>query len=215
LNSADSWNGGLNELYEALVNDRLYAKPMNMVLFEGNHDVPRLYSALGEDLDLWKMAVAYVLTMRGIPQFYYGTELLMTSPTERDDGATRQDFPGGWAGDAVDPISGSGLSDRQREAQAFMRTLMRWRRGQPVVHHGKLMHYAPDRGTYAWFRYDAREQVMVVINKAREPVTLDTRRFHERLAPGAAGTDVLTGRTHDLARELTVPARGVMVLQVK
>ncbi|WP_395702086.1 glycoside hydrolase family 13 protein [Aquabacterium sp.] len=214
LAAEDSWNGGLNELYEALVNDKLYPDPANLVLFEGNHDVPRLYSALGQDLSLYKMAIAYLLTMPRIPQLYYGTELLMTSPPQRDDGATRADFPGGWPGDRVNPISGEGLLPAQREAQAFLRTLMTWRKTQDVIHHGRLMHYAPENGTYAWFRYDDRHTVMVVLNKQRQPVTLDTRRFHERLKPDAKAREVLSGERFDLARSLTVPARGVLVLQV-
>jgi glycosidase len=106
----ESRTTGFNELYAALVNDQLYPEPLQMVLFEGNHDVPRLFSVLHEDLALYKMAIAYVLTMRGIPQLYYGTELLMKSPTQRDDGATRRDFPGGWAGDKVNGFSGAGLT---------------------------------------------------------------------------------------------------------
>ncbi|MBI5258426.1 MAG: glycoside hydrolase family 13 protein [Burkholderiales bacterium] len=215
LLSEEAWNGGFTELYEALVNDTLYTEPMNMVLFEGNHDVPRLHSALGGDLALTKMALAYVLTMRGIPQLYYGTELLMTSPTQRDDGATRQDFPGGWPGDAVNAVTGAGLTPEQREAQDFVRRLMNWRKHQRVIHHGRLTHYAPENGTYVYFRHDGPQQVMVAFNKRREAVTLDTRRFHERLAPDAQGTEVLSGRRLDLSRTLELPPRSVLVIELR
>jgi glycosidase len=219
LASDESWNGGFNELYEGLINDKLYPEPMNMVLFEGNHDVPRLYSALGEDPALWRMAIAYVLTMRGIPQLYYGTELLMTSPTQRDDGATRQDFPGGWAGDAVNARTGAGLSPAQREAQDFVRRLMTWRKTATVIHHGRLTHYAPDEGTYVYFRHAGDKRVMVAFNKAQAERTLSTDRFADVLAPegrgrATGGTDVISGRRVDLARTLVLPARSVMVVEV-
>lgn len=215
LAAADTWNGGLTELYEALINDKLYADPLNMVLFEGNHDVPRLHGALGEDLALTKMAIAYVLTMRGIPQFYYGTELLMTSPRERDDGATRQDFPGGWSGDAANARTGAGLSPAQREAQAFLRRLATWRKTQSALHRGRLMHYAPERGTYVYFRYDRAQQVMVAFNKSADAVELDTRRFAERLTPQSTGTDIITGEPLALGRSLMLPARSVRVIEVR
>lgn len=213
----EGYQSGLNTLYETMVNDLLYPEPANLVLFEGNHDVPRLYSILDEDLALWRMALAYVLTMPRTPQLYYGTELLMTSPKQRDDGAVRQDFPGGWPGDTVNAFTGAGLSDRQREAQAFVKKLLNWRKTQPVVHHGRMRHFAPEDGTYVWFRHDAkgsRDRVMVVLNKAKEPRTLDAARFAEVLPAGASGTDVITGEKVDLSGRFTVPARTVRVLQV-
>jgi glycosidase len=206
---------GFNELYAALANDRLYPDPMRMVVFEGNHDVPRLFSVLHEDLALWKMAIVYVLTTRGVPQLYYGTDVLMTSPTQRDDGATRRDYPGGWAGDKVNGFTGEGLTAQQREAQAFLRKLLNWRRGASEIHHGRLMHYAPERGTYTYFRYDERRKLMVAMNKSREAVTLPTARFHEMLAGITSARDVLSGHTVDLHESLTVPARGVLLLELK
>lgn len=215
LVAPDSLHSGLADLYEALVNDTLYPDPNNMVLFEGNHDVARLYSALNHDFDLYKMALAYILTMRGIPQFYYGTEILMTSPLQRDDGAFRKDFAGGWAGDTVNAFTGAGLSDRQKEAQAYLKKLLNWRKSQSVVHKGKLRHFAPQDGTYVYFRYSEAAKVMVVLNKNSTASTLALARFAEMLAPGAQGTDVISGQRFELSQSLTIPARGVLVLEVK
>ncbi len=214
LVEGDSLHSGLTDLYEALVNDTLYPEPANMVLFEGNHDVPRLYSVLGEDLALWKMAIAYVLTMPRTPQLYYGTEVLMTSPTHRDDGATRQDFPGGWAGDPVNAFTGQGLSPKQREAQAFLRTLLQWRKSQPVLHHGRLTHFWPQHGTYAWVRHDARDAVLVVMNKSTEEARLPMQRFREAVGDRTRGHDVVTGEPLELSSTVTVPARSVRVVQL-
>jgi hypothetical protein len=139
----------------------------------------------------------------------------MTSPRTRDDGATRRDFPGGWPGDAVNAFTGQGLTPAQREAQAFVRRLLTWRRSQPAVHFGRLHHYTPDRGTYTWFRHAGAAKVMVVLNKNSEAVELETRRFSEMLAPDARGTDVLTAESLDLSTRLTVPARGVRILEIR
>jgi neopullulanase len=210
----DSLHSGLADLYEALVNDRLYPDPANLVLFEGNHDVARLFSILDEDPALYRMALVYVLTMRRIPQLYYGTEILMTSPKKRDDGAFRLDFPGGWPGDRVNAFTGEGLTAAQKDAQAFLRKLLNWRKTQTVIHHGKLKHFAPQDGTYVYFRYDKTDKVMVVFNKNSKEQTLETARFKEVLGSAAAALDVISGRRFELREKLTVPARSVLVLQV-
>jgi glycosidase len=150
--------------------------------------------------------------MRGIPQFFYGTEILMTSPKRRDDGKVRSDFPGGWAGDTVNAFSGQGLSPYQREAQQFMRRLLNWRKSATVIHTGRLMHFAPENGTYVYFRYNDSKKVMVVFNKNSSQVTLDLARFGEILAPQSSATEVLSGQKLSLSKSLTVPARSVMLL---
>jgi len=214
LVAEDSMHSGLNDLYEGLTSDTLYPDPMNLVLFEGNHDVSRIFSALNEDFDLYKMAMAYVLTMRGIPQIYYGTEILMTSPKTRDDGKFRQDFPGGWAGDKVNAVTGIGLSSQQKEAQIFLKRLINWRKSQAAIHHGKLLHFAPDQGTYVYFRYDTKHKIMVVLNKNKSAKTLATNRFQEILPRQASAIDVITGKSFDLSTALTIPPRSVLVLDV-
>ena len=225
LTQKEDWGSGLSTLYERMVDDLAYPSPNNLVTFEGNHDISRLYSVLGEDLDLYKMALVHVATMRGIAQMYYGTEVLMTSTTAGEHGPARQGFLGGWAGDAVNARTGQGLSDRQKEAQAFVKKLLNWRKAQPAVHTGKLMHFAPDAGSYVYFRTaqgrvgDQRQappaQVMVVLNKNKTPKTLETARFAQALGERRAATDVLTGQQHDLSSVVVVPARGVLVLETR
>jgi glycosidase len=211
----DNLHAGLMDLYEGLVNDVLYPEPSKMVLFEGNHDLPRLFSVLKEDVGLTKMALAYVMTMPRVPQLYYGTEVLMTSPTVRDDGKARQDFPGGWAGDKVDAFTGKGLGAKQKDMQAFVRTLLNWRKTQTTVHHGKLMHFVPENGTYAWFRYDADSTVMVVINKNKTETTLDLARFAEVLKTPAAARDVLAGKDVKLGKTVKLPPRSVKLFELR
>lgn len=206
---------GFNEAYETLSLDYLYPEPGKLVLFEGNHDIARLYSAMGEDLDLYKMALAYTMTMPRIPQFYYGTEVLMTSTAKgRDDASYRHDFPGGWAGDKVNAFTGAGLSSKQRDAQAFVARLANWRKSQAVIHHGKMMHFGPEHGTWVYFRYDGKQKVMVAFNKNAKPASLPTARFQEMLKGAKSGVDALTGQTFNLSEALTLPARSVVILEI-
>ena len=210
----DDHGTGLGKLYELLGHDFLYPEPGNLVIFDGNHDTSRLFSALDEDLALTRMAMVYLATMRGIPQFFYGTEVLMTSPKQRDDGLVRADFPGGWPGDRVNAATGQGLTAAQRETQQFLRQLLNWRKGAAAVHSGKLMHYAPERGSYVYFRYTGSHKVMVVLNKNTTDVTLDTRRFTEMLGPKSWGRDVLSQTRYELGQSLRVPPRSALMLEV-
>jgi glycosidase len=209
---------GFNEVYETLSLDYLYPDPGKLVLFEGNHDIARLFSVVGEDLALYKMVLAYTMTMPRIPQFYYGTEVLMTSTAKgRDDASYRRDFPGGWAGDKVDGFTGAGLTPRQREAQAFVKKLVNWRKTQAVIHHGKTMQFGPEQDTYVYFRYgDSKrdtKRIMVAFNKNPKPVSLGTKRFQEMLNGATSGVDVLTGKTFELSTTLTLPARSAVILE--
>ncbi|MDP9108812.1 MAG: alpha-amylase family glycosyl hydrolase, partial [Pseudomonadota bacterium] len=214
LMEKDENENGLMRMYLTLAQDSVYPDPGNLVIFEGNHDMSRLISQLGDDRDLQRMALVYIATMRGIPQFLYGTEILAASAAKRDDGEVRSDFPGGWAGDRRNAFSGAGLSDAQASTQKFLRTLLNWRKHTAAVQHGKLMHYIPDNGTYVYFRYDGASKVMVVFNKNPKAVTLETARFHEMLTQKASGTDIFTGTTTSLANTLTLPARSVSVLEI-
>ncbi|CAN5154188.1 glycoside hydrolase family 13 protein [soil metagenome] len=212
----ETFNTGLVRLYATLVSDRLYGDPGNLMLFDGNHDTPRLFSALDDDPVLTRMALAYILTIKRVPQLYYGTELLMGSPKRFnafDD--FRADFPGGWAGDAVDAVSGRGLTREQAGMQAWLRKLLLWRKTQPVIHQGGLTHFVPEDGTYVYFRHDAkRNRVMVVLNKSAVERTLKTERFREVLPASASGVEVISGRRITLGDTLRVPARSVMILQL-
>ncbi len=174
-----------------------------------------LHSVLGENFDSYKLALVYLATVPRIPQFYYGTEVLMTSPVERDDGKTRNDFPGGWAGDRANAFTGAGLSPRQAQAQAFVRALLNWRKAEPAIHHGRLVHFAPRDGVYVYFRYDDRQRYMIVLNKNREPAALALDRFKEMLGGYAKATEVFgAGAVHALDGTLEEPARAAWVLRL-
>lgn len=214
LAEEEAWGHGLIKMYRGLSNDWLYADPQNLMILPDNHDMPRIFSQINEDFDLYKMAIAYTLTMRGIPQIYYGTEILKTSPKVRDDGLVRSDFPGGWAGDTVNAFVGTGLSQDQKSAQTYMRKLLNWRKEKTVVHSGKLMHFVPEKGTYVYFRYNDNDKIMVILNKNHETTSLSLVRFSEMLDEKNAWSDVITGETVTLEGTLTLEGRSVTILEI-
>ncbi len=209
------WGSVWTETYEMLGNDYLYPQPLDVMIFPDNHDMSRIYTQVDEDYDLYRMAIAFYLTMRGIPQIYYGTEILMSHPGTDSHGVIRSDFPGGWDGDRVNAFTGKGLGKEQREAQAFMRKLLNWRKSNPVIHTGKLMHYAPIGNVYAYFRYNGDDTVMVVFNRGEEPAMVDTARFEERLQGATRAIDVLSGKAYNVDTSLTLGPRSVKVLEIQ
>lgn len=208
------WDSPWTSVYEMLGNDFLYPDPGNLVTFPDNHDMSRIYAQVGEDYDLYQMAIVYYLTMRGIPTLYYGTEVLMSHPEDSGHGAIRAEFPGGWADSDKNAFSGEGLNDDERRAQQFTKKLLNWRKEKTVIHNGELMQYAPIKSVYAYFRYDDSNTVMVIMNQSQGEETLELERFAERIGDASAAVDVLTGRTYDMSAAVTLPPRSVLLLEV-
>lgn len=206
---------GLGRLYELIAQDFLYADPDHLLIFLDNHDLSRFVKKDESDLNRYKQAFAFLLTTRGIPQLYYGTEILMEGEKEEGDGTIRKDFPGGWPGDPTDAFTRMGRTDRQNEAWDFLQRLLVWRRNSPAVTSGKLIHYAPDAsGCYVYGRIKDDHRVLVILNGTDQSQTLSTSRFRDVLGGREAGTDVLTGQRLDLTGACTIPARGTLVLEL-
>ena len=211
----EEWGKGLVRLYENLGKDFHYADPMNLVVFPDNHDMSRIFTQVNEDYDLYKMAMTYILTMRGIPQIYYGTEILMHNRESTSHGIIRTDFPGGWAGDQVDAKTQKGLTDQQKEAQNWVKNLLAWRKNQPVIHSGKLMHYEPRNGVYVYFRYNDESSVMVVFNKNEKEIELDLKRFELRLKSFESAKEVLSEQSFELGGSFKLPPRSALIYELE
>ena len=210
LNDAGSWNA----VYEELGQDYLYPDPNNLVVFPDNHDMSRIYTQLNEDADLVKLALTYVATVRGIPQIYYGTEILMGNKGTEDHGIIRTDYPGGWAKDKVNAFTGDGLTKEQKDAKAYLSKLFNWRKNAEVIHNGKLIHFAPKNNIYVYFRYNEHQKVMVILNKDAKAKLLDVADYQEVLKGSVSGKDVLTGKQFKNANTINVPAKTAMIIEI-
>lgn len=219
LQQPDAWDSGWMPLYEMLANDFLYPDPGRLVVFAENHDSSRLLAQLDGDLGLWKIGMAYIATMRGTPQFYYGSEVLLRGPKERNDGELRADMPGGWAGDKANAFTGDGLGDAQRDARDWIRALYQWRKRTPLLHDGKLMHFAPAGDVYVYFRYAGTPEapgksVMVALNKGKDAKPLALDRF-ETFLHGRTARDAFTGKPTAFGTSLTLPGKSATLLEIE
>jgi glycosidase len=211
----DGWNTGILRLYEILSQDFVYPDPNQVLTFADNHDVDRYLSTQGQDIRRLKMAMAFILTSRGIPQIYYGTEALLTMREDKSDGMKRVDFPGGWAGDTVNAFTGKGLSAEQKDFAQYLQRLLNWRKDKAVIHTGKLTHYIPVAGVYVYFRHNAESTVMVAINNNdKDAKTIDRARYIEFLGNFNSGTDVITGQKVTDLWNILIPPKSALILEL-
>jgi glycosidase len=232
----DGWSSGLSKIYYVLSQDIVYNDPFQNLIFADNHDLTRIYTSLGEDFDKYKMAMAILLTTRGIPMIYYGTEYLMTGEESKGHGYIREEFPvGSWqlaVGSSQSAVSGqqsavnnpeSGIRNPeqptidslQQEAHEYLKILLNWRKGSEVIKAGKLKQFVPQDGIYVYFRYTDEDAVMVVVNKNEESKELDLARFQEAIRDYTIGKDVVTRGIYEMAAMLRVPAETVLVLELE
>ena len=212
LLGSEDWNSGIVDIYRVISNDFQYGDPHNLVVFAGNHDMKRIYSQLNEQMDLYKMAMTIINTVRGIPQIYYGTEIAMSSTG--DHGALRKDFPGGWPGDKVNAFTGISLNNKELEAQNFIRKLLNWRKENIAITMGNMIHYPVENGIYVYFRSYNEVLVMVIINNNKKSKTIDPDRFNEVIAEKKQGISILDNKVYDLTTKINLPGKGALILEI-
>jgi glycosidase len=213
LVAPENWNSGWINVYEMLGNDHLYPDPSNLVIFPDNHDMDRFFTQINYDFDLFKMGMVYFSTLRGIPQFYYGTEILMKNEKE-GHGQIRSDFPGGWKGDMINGFTGQGLTTQEQDAKALTTKLLNWRKEKAVIHTGKLMQFAPEDGVYSFFRYNEKETVMIIFNKNDKETAVSMDKYNEMIGDKSNAFDVLNDRRFSLESILRIPPKTALILEI-
>lgn len=213
LNGKFGWMDGVVKLYNTFANDFVYEDPTRNVVFLDNHDLSRFYSVVGEDFNKYKSGLAWLLTTRGIPQLYYGTEILMKNFAS-PDGLVRDDFPGGWEKDKKDKFIAGGRTSKENEAFNYLKTLANYRKNNPVLQTGKMMQFIPEDGIYVYFRYNDTKTVMVIMNSNTTEKTISTDRYHEKILNAKTGLDIVSNQLIDLQR-IKLPALTTLILVLK
>jgi len=207
------WTDGVNRLYTTLAQDFVYKDPMRNVIFLDNHDIARFFSVVGEDINKYKSAISWLLTCRGIPQFYYGGEIGMTGFTSPNDGYVRQDFPGGWPSDRVDKFTKEGRNVQENEIWNHISVLANYRKASSAITSGKMMQFVPEDGVYVYFRYDDKQTVMVVMNTAKKNKRININRFAGRTKGFSRAKNILSGAVTDLS-DFSLGASETVVLEL-
>jgi glycosidase len=211
MRETNGWTEGINRLYYALSADWLYEEPNDLVTFVDNHDIARFYGLVGGDMRKFKMGLAFLMTTRGIPCLYYGTETLMSAT--HGHGEIREDFPGGWEEDGFEWAQ---LESENKEFQNWLSTLVHYRRSSCALGMGSLIQYIPREGVYVFFREFGDERVAVIMNYNEEVKSVDLHSFPELSKDRSIGVPVFSENVKlDLSQEVRVPEMGVLILDLK
>lgn len=209
------WDQGMVRFYENFTQDYLYANPQNLLVFMENHDTQRFNESY-PDLANYKMALTLIATTRGIPQIYYGSEIGMRGSKAVGDADIRRDF-----------FKGATAQERTPDQEAYFqytKNLLNWRKGQKVIHEGKLLQYVPQNNVYVYFRYLSPEQaggkeaevLMVILNNSQKEEELSWSRFSEGLHGFEFGKDVLSNQTFDFEQKTgKIPAKTSYIIKLQ
>ena len=211
----DAWWKGLNRLYNSFVYDYLYEDPTHVMAFIDNHDTDR-FLGNGHDSLALKQALALLLTVRRIPQIYYGTEIMMNGTKEITDGHVRKDFPGGFPGDKHNAFTREGRTRAQQSMFNWLSRLLHWRRGNETIIRGYQTQFIPYNGIYVVTRRWHRNTVITILNGTTQDAVLDISRYQELFDDGqdvSRVQDIPTGRYYDLTKNLTLKPRQTLVLE--
>lgn len=208
------WDTGMMRVYQNFAHDFLYPEINNILVFLENHDTNRFNQAYDKFED-YRLAMSLIMTVRGIPQIYYGSEIGMKGDKSKGDGDIRRDFPGGWESDTQNAFTNSGRTDQQQQYFDFTQNLLNWRQDNSVIHNGKTVHFIPQDNVYVYFRYNDKNTVMVILNNNPESQTLDLKRFAEGIKDHKKGKNILTGDEFDLSDQLEIKGKTPLILELK
>lgn len=213
LNEQPGWEAGMRRLYNIISQDFIYPDANQNLIFLDNHDLTRYFLTVGRDLKKFKMGLVFLFTTRGVPEIYYGTELLMDGDGGHHPNV-RKDFPGGWPGDPVNAFSKEGRSKEQNEAFDFIKTLLDWRKNTPTVYRGKLTHYIPEDNVYVYFKHDEAKTIMVIINGDPKEKSIATQRFAESMKNAKEALNVITKEKLNDISSIRIPAQTGIILEL-
>ena len=213
------WDQRLSHIYRNLASDYLYPDPDNMVIFLDNHDMSRCFYQLKHDFEYWKMAHAFLLTTRGIPQVYYGTEILMSDSTNPGDhGTLRADFIGGWDTDKLNAFEGK-ITGKRKEAQEYLKNLLNWRKNCKPIHEGQLRHFPPtfEDELYVICRFIEDRLVLLIMNNDEDKKSVKPSDYINQIKPSKnnhLGFDVIGKNEIDINEIIQIPSKSFLLMDL-
>lgn len=216
LKEKEGWDSGMNRIYNTLSSDFLYPDINNVMVFFENHDTERWNEIFNDDPKAYKLGLTLIATVRGIPQIYYGSEVGMRGDKNKGgDAEIRRDFPGGWKSDKQNAFNPSTQTPEQKEFYQFTQKLLNWRKGKEVIHTGKTKNFFPQNNVFAYFRYNDKESVMVIVNNNDTEQNIDVKHFAESLKGFSKGKDILSEKEFSVRENFKIPAKTSMIIELK
>ncbi len=210
----DGWMWGGHGVYTSLLQDFLYGNPNTLLTFLDNHDIERFADTIEGDLRKYKIGMAIIATTRGVPQVFYGTEIMMrSSDLSTGHGGARKDFEGGWQGDKSDKFTAQGRTADEQAAFEHTRTLLRYRTAEEVLQSGKLTQFYRTDNLYVFARHNDQKVVLTITNFAADGRKLVWSDYAEVIAQGSEGRSILSGEKFVAQGEQTIEPYGCQVIE--
>jgi len=214
FNETDGWDTGMSRFYSLYAQDFVYYNQNLIMNFLDNHDMDRYSIVVKRDVHKFKMGLAMLLTSRGFPQIYYGTEIMLDG-IAGDYQGHRFDFPGGWTQDTRNAFTVEGRTIVENEVFDYLKTLLVYRKNNAVLQSGLMKQFIPENGLYVNFRYNDKKAIMIIANNNDQDKELDVTRFREMLEGKTEGKEITSSKIYSLQSSVLVPAKTVLMLDVK
>jgi glycosidase len=215
FNESDGWTSGLSKLYYTLSKDFLYKQPKDLVIFTDNHDIDRFYSTQHKDFAKWKMGMTFLMTTRGIPMLYYGTEYLAEGLKHEGDAQLRKDFLGGWQNDSINAFTKQGFNSTQVEAFNYLQKLIKLKKDNPCLQSGKLTHFIPKDGVYTYFRTENKCAFIIVLNNTDKQKQITLNPYNEILKNYNSIKAIDQDTFDKIPQQLYIEAKSAQIFELK
>ena len=203
-------------LFRSIASDLIYKNASNQLIVTGDaHDLTRLFTLSDKDPAIFRMYMGFLLTVRGIPSFLYGSEIQMEGLALEGSGFVRADFPGGWKNDQISAFNQASLAVRQRDALRFITTLLQYRKANTELMQGKTIHFEPREEIYAYFRTSGKKKLLVIINNNPDlPRRIESGRFADTVGKIDQVTNIISGETTSGLGNLILNPKSIMILEL-
>jgi len=208
-------NNGLQSIYTTVTEDHKYHYPFGNIVMADNHHLSRLFSNADKEINQAKMMLGYILTTRGIPCILYGTEWLLDGSINKGKGFVRKDFPGGWSGDNKNGFTQSGFNIQEGEFYNYFLRLANWRNKNSDLFSGDFVQFAPEDGTYAYYRKHNDKAAFIFINNTESQIRINNKKYSEILDRYKIGYDIVSESTFNDFTNLLIGAKSILILHLK
>jgi len=206
---------GLEGIFNTLAQDFLYYDANNLLTFFDNHDISRGLFVANNDIEKYKIALTILLTTRGIPKIFYGSEIGIVG--EDNHGTIRSPFPGGFENDSLNAFSSCGRNEYQEDIFTFTKELLELRKNHKSLSEGKLTHFYPFNNLYVYFRETNDESAMIIVNGSDKDSEIDLNNYKETLGKTLNVENLKTNEVTDIThnKKITIKKKSAEIFLLK
>jgi neopullulanase len=201
----------INRIYEVFGKDFVYSNPNNLLVFFDNHDIDRGMYAADWDMHKYKVALTLVLTTRGIPQLYYGTEIGLDGGGHH--GKIREEFPGGFPNGKKNAFIKEGRNEKQNDIFEFTQNLLNLRKQYEVIRTGELTQFEPKDNVYIYIKKNDNRKIFFVINDNTIIKKIDLGNYFSNIPHEDKFLNLFTNKVSNLSdlELLEVPEKSISI----